>query len=659
MQFKLTGFLPFLLTILVIGSAYSQSVVITNNNLDSLFSVCEQSLQQQPRIALALGAKLLAFSQEKNNIPSVARCNYITGRAHRNLGASDKTIAALQQSIALCRTVEEYELLCLSLKELGITYYLRNETGKALTLYTEALAIAKDKNLTTEVAAIYNNIGNLYDTRKNYDQAITYYHEGLALQPDDKKRSTLLYNLGRAHAGKGDFETAMMHYQQSAAIAQKMDDPAAGITALNGIASIYWMQEKDQEVLNVSFTILELQQNTGMATDRIETYNRIGLAYLNMNQPVKAITHFREALMLAETVKYSNIHFIYANLAFAYERAGNYKQAYAYFVKHKQLQDSVENIESKRNLDEMLARYEADKKEQQIAQLTLEKKMQALTLQKKMAELDRETLIRNSIIGGALLIFICILVLQLFYRQRMRSKIQLAAQTEEVNRQRTLELIREHELKTIKANLEGRENERLRISQELHDGVAGSLAGIKLQTRKVADEHNLKELHLIMQNIDSVYDEVRSLSHNLSPLKVLNTAFIDLLRNQLKLAGEQGSFASDFICYPEVTLNQLPDTIKIEVYRILQELLANIIRHAHTTTVEIQFTLNDESINLMVEDSGKGFDLNRVAPGVGLSSIRNRVSSLEGKLHIESTIGRGTIINIDIPLQYISQSSRI
>jgi signal transduction histidine kinase len=251
------------------------------------------------------------------------------------------------------------------------------------------------------------------------------------------------------------------------------------------------------------------------------------------------------------------------------------------------------------------------------------------------------------------------LVLQLFYRQRMRNKIQMAAQTEEVNRQRTLELIREHELMTIKANLEGRENERLRISQELHDGVAGSLAGIKLQTRKVADEHNLKELNLIMQNIDSVYDEVRSLSHNLSPLKVLNTAFIDLLKNQLKLAGEQGSFTWDFICYPEVTLNQLPDTIKIEVYRILQELLANIIRHAHPKTVEVQFTLNDESINLMVEDSGKGFDHHRVAPGVGLSSIRNRVSSLEGKLHIESAIGRGTIINIDIPLQHISSTSRL
>lgn len=624
-----------------------------------MFQVCEQSLQQQPDAALTLAADLLVFSKKNNDIPSVARCNYITGRAHRNLEQGDKAIADLQRSIELCRLVEQYELLCLSLKELGITHYLRNETDKALTLYTEALTIAKDKKLTTEVASIYNNIGNLYDLRKNYDQAITYYREGLALQPDNKKRSTLLYNLGRAHAGNGNFDTAMTHYQRSAALARKMNDPSANITALNGIASVYWMQEKDDEVLNVSFTILELQQNAGMVTDQIETYNRIGLAYLNKNQPLKSITHFRKALMLARNVRYSNMHYIYANLAFAYEHTGNYKQAYTYFVKHKQLQDSVENIEAKRNLDEMLARYEADKKEQQIAQLTLEKKMQALTLQKKMAELDRETLIRNSIIGGSLLIFVCILVLQLFYRQRMRSKIQLAAQTEEVNRQRTLELIREHELKTIKANLEGRENERLRISQELHDGVAGSLAGIKLQTRKVADEHNLKELNLIMQNIDSVYDEVRALSHNLSPLKVLNTAFIDLLRNQMKLAGEQGSFASDFICYPEVTLNQLPDTIKIEVYRILQELLANIIRHAQTKTVEVQFTLNDESINLIVEDSGKGFDHHRVAPGVGLSSIRSRVSSLEGKLHIESSIGRGTIINIDIPLQYISPTPRV
>lgn len=641
----------WLILFIVAANHSATAQTIHSTTIDSLLTVCDQLVTTEPARVTDIAEQIITVGKKENNILLLGKGNYYFGRAQRHSGNIRNALPYLEASVTMFKTIGEETWLCLGNKETGVAYYLLNENDKAMSLYTQALTLARKHSMQYEVIAINNNIGNLYDQQQHYAKAIMHYQECLRMKPDQKLRAALMANIGKAYLGQKLFDKAMKAYEESAAIGKTLKDPSYLINALNGITSVYWSEENDEAVLKASFKLLALEEKAGLTTDRIETLNRMGLSYLNLGKTHDAVTHFKKAMTLARQINYPRQHLIYANLAFAYEFAGDYKQAYQHLTRHKQLQDSIDNIENDKRLDELLAKYEADKKEQQIALLEQDKQLQELKLQTQRAELGRQALIRNSIIIIAFMLLIPALTLLLFYRQKMKSKTLLAAKTEEVNRQQILELIREHEIKTFKANLEGREKERERIAHELHDGVAGSLAGIKLHLVKVAEEN--RQTHLLekaIRNIDGIYEEVRTLSHNLSPHAVLNTAFIDLLRNLLKQTEEHSAFSIEFFCYPEEKLNQLPDAIKIEVYRILQELMTNISRHAEATTVEVQFTQNEDAVNLLVEDTGKGFDITKVSLGLGLTSIKTRVHNIRGKIHVESAIGRGTIVNIDIPL---------
>ncbi len=619
--------------------------------IDSLLQVCENIVDNKPATVLKIATQLLAESTRKHHALYIAQSHYYLGKSYRLLDSVDRSHAHLQAGLKLFRSLKNTYQECRSLKDIGNVYRDSHETDKAMMFYNQALTLVKKHHFTDEQILLHNNIAGIYEENNQYDKAIAIYKEGLTLGPSARTKARLLSNLGLAYGHKNNFEEGLKVIEESKKICADLKDSTCMIDALGALCSVYWFQEKDKEVILISTIMLGWLEKAGSTTDRIETHNRVGNSYTYLNQYALAVEHFKKALALAQKIRYPKMHYIYANIAQTYERAGQYKSAYEYFTIHKRMHDSITDVEKKMQIDHLLVKYETAQKEQKIKLLQKEKQLQHLKLQQQTDKLNRQAWIQRIILLVALLVLAFLSILWILYRQRMQSKLLLAAQTEQVNRQQTLELIREHELKTIRANLEGRDKERVRIARELHDGVAGTLAGLKLHLIKVASEQNqLPVLDRIITNMDSVYQEVRTISHNLNPPKVLDTAFIDLLRQQLAQQAEGAGLEVDFICHPEATLNQLPDTLKIEVYRILQELMTNTIKHAQAQSVEVQFTHHGNSINLLFEDSGKGFDMARVSPGVGLSNIGARVRALSGNQHIESTIGRGTIVNIDIPL---------
>lgn len=640
----------FLLIALGMAALSAQPACAAARQTDSLLLVCKQTVATHPERVKKLAALLLVKGTQENDRWLIGKSNYFLGKAHRLLGDGTSALPYLQKSLTGLRPYSSD--LCASLKETGVVYYLLGESDKAMSFYAQALEIAKAHQLHAEISAITNNIGNLFDQQQQYGKAIAQYEEGLQSHPEPAQRIVLLANLAKAQAATGKSDTALAVYQQCLALARQQKDTSGLILALNGVASVYWRQERDADVLRISEALVKLQKTAGLTTDQIETYNRMGLAYLNLSDAPQALSHFTKALDLAKTVSYANTHYIYANLAFAYEELGNYKQAYTCFQKHKQLQDSLAGLAKNEQLAELLTRYEADKKAQQIRLLQQQKQLQQLALHKQQAELGRQTWLRNASVSTALLLLMAALVFMIFYRHKMQNKLLIAAHTEEINRQQTLELIRQQEIKSIMASLEGGEKERKRIARELHDGVAGSLAGIKLHLIRIADDtHQKPILGKVIQTVDAVYQEVRTISHNLNPPTIIDTAFVDLLRQQLALLAENSALPVDFFCHPEHALNQLSDALKIEIYRILQELMTNIVKHAEATSVEVHLTQTDDSINLMIEDQGKGFDTEATAHGVGLRNIRTRVAQLDGNLHLESVKGRGSIVSIDFPIR--------
>ncbi|MBN2667603.1 MAG: hypothetical protein JXR60_00110 [Bacteroidales bacterium] len=227
---------------------------------------------------------------------------------------------------------------------------------------------------------------------------------------------------------------------------------------------------------------------------------------------------------------------------------------------------------------------------------------------------------------------------------------EVLEQQEALSKQATSDLIKKYQLESINEKLHGQEEERNRLAQELHDGNGGSLTGIKLYIENIISSSKTKELNILLNNIDKLYSDVRSISHDLRPPEFLNSsikdvslAYISELKNRTRL---------DISClfFPKEGWDKLDEDLQIELYRILQELLNNILKHAKATEIDVQFIQHEDYINITVEDNGLGFDIGKKKAGIGLKNIKDRLLRRNGKLNIDTKAQRGTVISIEIPI---------
>jgi two-component system NarL family sensor kinase len=216
------------------------------------------------------------------------------------------------------------------------------------------------------------------------------------------------------------------------------------------------------------------------------------------------------------------------------------------------------------------------------------------------------------------------------------------------------ELVKE-ELKRSKAILESEENERQRLARELHDGVGQLLSASKLNlssltSNKCTPEEKLR-LQQSMDTLDDSIKEIRYISHNMVPDVLLNFGFVRAVQdfisrvnqtNKLKIHFESNGFEE----------SMLDNTGKLMLYRIIQESVNNTIKYAEATQISIQLSADTTEISLLMEDNGKGFDVDEAKQkgGIGLRNIQLRTDYLKGKLDIESSPKNGTTIIIEIPL---------
>lgn len=212
----------------------------------------------------------------------------------------------------------------------------------------------------------------------------------------------------------------------------------------------------------------------------------------------------------------------------------------------------------------------------------------------------------------------------------------------------------------LNALLVGVENERRRIARDLHDGACVNLAAINMKIDALREEIPdnpalVSKMADIADDIEQTYQEIRGISHDLMSKAIdktdLQTALEDLAGRAGQLqTGLQVQFFANF------PLNEVGSLAKIHLYRISQELLANILKHAKAKSVNIQFLKDEGNLLLTVEDDGNGFDPAIQSPeGIGLSNIRSRVEILRGKMHLDSAPGKGTFVSIEVPETAMNQ----
>ncbi|MFN2261277.1 MAG: sensor histidine kinase [Psychroflexus sp.] len=367
------------------------------------------------------------------------------------------------------------------------------------------------------------------------------------------------------------------------------------------------------------------------------TYVNLASAYRYEGNIEKAI----ELLKLAENAKMnayqkSNHKLLYELLANDFAELGQLDSALFYMKKHIAYRDSL-NID-KQNVS--LTKYQAERKEKQniLLQTEVEKKQRQKT---------------NVIYGSSFLLVISVVIGFLAYKNTRRKQL-IVIQEKEIENQRIENILNEQELSTIDAMISGQEKERQRIASDLHDNIGATLSAAKLHfdylTNNSSSENSSEILEKTKILLNDAYQEVRSMAHLKNSGVIAKEGLLPAVKKLAKNASSKNGLQ---IQVNDFGLNtRLENTLEISLFRIIQELISNIIKHANATKADISLTQLDDNLNIIIEDNGEGFDLSEVDSNncLGLYNIEKRIQHLQGTFEIDSKIGKGTTVIIEIKI---------
>ncbi len=564
------------------------------------------------------------------------------------------------QSIDLAKALNNMMLMFQCYKSRGNLFLTSGLYEDALSSYMTAMFIAEGENYQNEKIRIYNNVGLVYSKQGLYEKAKQYIKKSLSLNPPLGLENSILNNLGIQYVKLADYDSALWCYNQSIVICGKLESDVCEADPLGNIGEIYLFKQEYTKALYFLFKAKRRYESIGAKEPQIPVLSNIGRVYQNMGDYKNSIIYLEKAMKFAKEgnnpILLYKLHY---NLAWAYRTAGEIDLSWDNLDDYQKLHDSIVSAESNRRLEKLLAKFEIDRKEKEIELLNKENQLQNAVLATKQSEVERQSQIRNITVISSFCIIIPILILLIVYQQKIKANELLSIRNEEINKQKILKLIQDHEIKAIKAMIEGQEKERTRIASDLHDGIGGTLASIKFDLIRLQKESDGQQrLQQVIKKIDDSCHEIRTITHHLTPIKILNQSFIEMIKYYLDEIAQSNSIKLSFSSYPKNELNQLSDEIKIEIYRIIQELMNNIIKHAQAKHVDVQITKRTGNINLIVEDSGVGFNTSKNYHGIGLHNIVSRVNLLNGDFDIDSSKGRGTIVIIDIPTDTDKKTSK-
>jgi len=478
----------------------------------------------------------------------------------------------------------------------------------------------------------------VYLELKDYKRADAYLRQSFFLLPKDAKRGDrgfLLFTLMSASEARGtqeefDFYLDAFIRFKAEGNSKTLDPRHMGLLEFfgEGEKAIKMLEDRIQQAINDSLSV-----NPDL------TYLTLAVKYMNVGK-------YQKALDVLEEGKYSLYGTITADkdrqqLYYTiYKKMGQPEKAYEAIERYVNLQDSS----YQQILNTRLAEYEVKFHTQEQERNLIEKDLQ----------LTRSKLYQRSYVGLSGILGLSLLGGIVFYRRKLNYQHQMTAKEAEIQTQRIRELEHKNTLLSLNAIIEGQEAERLRIAQDLHDGLGGLLTTVKAHFNSIQREiDNIKNLNVYEKTnklIDEACDEVRRIAHDMVPYSIKISGLIGAMEDL-----RQSIIARGPDC--ELEMHGL-DEIKIDehktnmIYRVIQEITNNAVKHAHASRIFIQLLRHESTLHVLVEDNGRGFDINQVVSnkGIGLKSIDSRVHYLGGKINFDSTPGQGTTVNIEIPL---------
>lgn len=535
------------------------------------------------------------------------------------------------------------------------------------------------------MSACFINLGGTYSNINDWETAQRYYYQGigeLEKQKDSLAANTAYFNLAFLFIDMQEWGKAYQYLKKAAEFQNKSDHRDGFILTPARLAAIcckinkmeeaaFWLKQCDSMIPYSTQLLGKIyyhnaygdyyfaKGNLARALDYHQRANKfasqfsdpyymadegreIGRIYLQLNISDSAELYLSKAYAISHQHNYlPKIRVILNDWSEYYARNKKFEKAYEYRTYLNQFTDSLIKVQNQNRIFLNDTKYQSQRKEQQIKELEQQQKIQELSLRQKS--------FFNYVLLGSLVALL--LIGTLAYRN-FRNKQQLSKQTELLHARRIKELEQEKQLISMNSLLKGQEEERGRLAKDLHDGLGGMLSGVKLSLgamkgNLILSEDNARLFSRALNQLDNSIGEMRRVAHNMMPEALVRLGLQQAIQDYCDGLSESQPLKINCLFYGLET--RLDAATEIVVYRIVQELLNNVVKHAAATESLVQVMRHDNNLNITVEDNGKGFivEESRVTQGVGLSNLRTRVDYLKGQLDIQSAPGKGTSIHID------------
>lgn len=536
---------------------------------------------------------------------------------------------------------------------LGIVYRRTGELENALHWILKGVKLMESLDEAQSLPACYTNLATLYASLERPNKATEYFMKCLLKQQqlgDVTGQALTEFNLGVTYFDAGNLSKAEQYFLKSLEVAKAQHNIAGQARIYNSLGGVRTQQGNYQAAIVYYELALPLQIQLKNTVAQAVLYNNLATTYSKIGDHKKMAPLYHAAIRLAkETGSATDLQKIYLNLSKDYEDLGKADSALLYLHLHSAIKDSLFTEEKNRQIVEMQEKFESAQKDKSIAELNQEKSIQA-------ADLDRQ----KYWLGGFGLFSLVMLLFGVIFRQKHKNQKTLATINEELNQTRMVELLKNNELKKVNAYMDGEAAERQRISGELHDRLGSRLATVKLHYDHLAaqslDDKHRQIVEKANNQLGKALEELRETAHNLSAGILNQFGIVPALQDLCEAITATGQLSIHLDAFE--LEDRLPSALEIGIFRSVQELVSNTIKHAKATEVSIQLIRHEEHLGILVSDNGIGFEFNepQASSGIGLQSIATRINTLDGSFNIDSQPNHGTTVVMELPIDISSKN---
>lgn len=545
-------------------------------------------------------------------------------------GKYDAAIAKMIQSTGHYIAIRDTAGLGKVYGNLAVSYEAINKIDSGVYYREKSIAIL-EKSPTRILGTQYLNLAAQFNNRlENPEKALHYFKKAAEISSsfkDSAKWSMALSGIGHALVDLNKPDEALQYATDAVSVARKCKDLVALSYSLEGYGKVLLEKNRVVESIFACREAIKTGEEAGYPDGYI--IGSITLAKgLEMQRSYKEQMQVLEKA-LKQAKEIGNVQFyhdIYSGLASANYHLDNYKRAYDYRMQAVGWGDSMRAERDNRILADLDARYLSVQKETII-------KQQELDVINKELELQKTNRMLASSIGGTIMALLSALLI--FFHFRNKKKL---------HQEQLLKIQKEKELQLLQAVMQGEEKERSRIAKDLHDGVSGMLAAVKMHINSIAtDIREVKNTEGYQQGLkllDESSQEVRKTSHNLMPEVLLQHGLDEAIRRYCNNVSNSSRLNLEYDIIGDTP--RFIDSFELSVYRIVQELLNNIIKHSRASEAIVQLTYQSGLLTITIEDNGIGVSKEESSrDGMGLRSLQSRVKAMNGKIEFESSTGEG------------------